>query len=124
MFVAVGMMVYEAEEAKHWQNKAHYDHQQYLVCSDLFPDPHCLMPWQGLYQLQNDRDYITTMGFDVTTFDYIWSPVSLSTGVPTQSHAVTTLTRPSHYFFAILWMRLIGWDWYYITLHPQYLTSA
>ncbi|KAJ2933875.1 hypothetical protein H1R20_g3245, partial [Candolleomyces eurysporus] len=39
MSAAVGMMVYGAEEARHQQNEAHRNHQQYLVCSDLLPDP-------------------------------------------------------------------------------------
>lgn len=39
--------------------------------SDLLPDPRRATPWQALYQSQNDRAYITTMGFNVATFNYI-----------------------------------------------------
>ncbi|KAG6808001.1 hypothetical protein H0H92_005724 [Tricholoma furcatifolium] len=43
----------------------------YLTRRDLLPDPRVDTPWQQLYNSQNSRAFITTMGFDVPTFDYI-----------------------------------------------------
>ncbi|KAH0840055.1 hypothetical protein J3R83DRAFT_1022 [Lanmaoa asiatica] len=39
--------------------------------SQLLPDPRGDTPWQRLYNSQNNRAFITTMGFDVDTFGYI-----------------------------------------------------
>ena len=45
----------------------------YLCCPQLLPDPHINTPWQALYRSRNDHAYITTMGFDVETFELILS---------------------------------------------------
>ena len=37
----------------------------------LLPDPRVNTPWQQLLESKADRGFITTMGFDVTTFYYI-----------------------------------------------------
>ena len=43
----------------------------YLCRSQLLPNPRSNTPWQALFDSQNDRAFITTMGFDVEAFDYI-----------------------------------------------------
>ncbi|KAJ8579917.1 hypothetical protein M405DRAFT_869856 [Rhizopogon salebrosus TDB-379] len=43
----------------------------YLCRAQLLPNPRLNTPWQVLYESQNDRAFITTMGFDVQTFGFI-----------------------------------------------------
>ncbi|KAH9933851.1 uncharacterized protein B0H18DRAFT_1115213 [Fomitopsis serialis] len=45
--------------------------QTYLTCPELMPDPRINTPWQRLWESQNDRAFITTMGIDVETFHYL-----------------------------------------------------
>jgi hypothetical protein len=43
----------------------------YLCRAQLLPNPRLNTPWQVLYESQNDRAFITTMGFGVKTFGFI-----------------------------------------------------
>jgi len=43
----------------------------YLCRPELLPNPRENTPWQRLRETRNDRAYITTMGIDVLTFDYL-----------------------------------------------------
>jgi hypothetical protein len=43
----------------------------HLRRGELMPAPRQESPWQALYQSREDRAYITTMGIDVKTFDYL-----------------------------------------------------
>jgi hypothetical protein len=43
----------------------------YLRRQDLLPNPRTGTPWQVLWSGQNDRAFITTMGFNVATFRHI-----------------------------------------------------
>lgn len=43
----------------------------YLCRAHLLPDPHRNTPWQVLYTSHSDRAFITTMGIDVLTFEFI-----------------------------------------------------
>jgi hypothetical protein len=45
--------------------------RNYLCRAQLLPNPRVGTPWQALFHSQNDRAYITTMGFNVETFNYI-----------------------------------------------------
>ncbi|KAL7284663.1 hypothetical protein ACG7TL_001960 [Trametes sanguinea] len=47
--------------------------RRYLRRRELLPDPRQAngTPWQRLYNSRDDRAYITTMGIDVSTFDFI-----------------------------------------------------
>ncbi|KAG2347204.1 hypothetical protein BDR05DRAFT_958680 [Suillus weaverae] len=45
--------------------------RQYLCRVQLLPNPQTSTPWQALFASQNDRAFITTMGFDVETFTFI-----------------------------------------------------
>lgn len=40
----------------------------YLCRAQLLPDPRANTPWQKLWESQDDRAFITTMGIDVATF--------------------------------------------------------
>jgi hypothetical protein len=46
-------------------------HRRYLCRPQLLPNPRENTPWQALYNSRVDRAYITTMGIDVATFDFI-----------------------------------------------------
>ncbi|KAI0369732.1 hypothetical protein BV20DRAFT_1113454 [Pilatotrama ljubarskyi] len=58
----------EAQQMKHDARR-----RRYLRRAELLPDPQRPggTPWQRLYESRNDRAYITTMGIDVATFDFI-----------------------------------------------------
>ncbi|KAH8099883.1 hypothetical protein BXZ70DRAFT_872038, partial [Cristinia sonorae] len=43
----------------------------YLRRAELLPNPRAETPWQVLRGIRSDRAYITTMGVDVATFDYL-----------------------------------------------------
>lgn len=60
----------------------------YLVRNQLLPNPKQDTPWQQLYASHNHRAYITTMGVDVATFQYI-----LESGFE-QRWDETTILRP------------------------------
>lgn len=47
------------------------DNRLYLCRPQLLPNPRIDTPWQRLYLSQNNQAFITTMGFDVGTFNYI-----------------------------------------------------
>src|SRR6267154_4882715 len=53
----------------------HIDRRQprrlYLCRAQLLPNPWMSTPWQALFASQNDRAFITTMGFDMETFVFI-----------------------------------------------------
>jgi hypothetical protein len=56
----------------------------YLCRPQLLPNPRLNTPWQALYESQNDRAFITTMGFDVRTFGFI-----LTSGFASQWYETT-----------------------------------
>lgn len=47
------------------------EHRLYLTRPDLAQHPRMGTPWHALHQSLNDRAYITTMGVNVTTFNYL-----------------------------------------------------
>jgi hypothetical protein len=50
------------------QNERRLEHRLYLRRGELLPDPRIATPWQRLWESQQDRAFITTMGFNVATF--------------------------------------------------------
>ena len=50
-------------------------HCTYLTHSDLNPSPHIGTPWQHMHARGNDHAFITTMGIDVATFEYLLAQV-------------------------------------------------
>lgn len=66
--VVSGMVVFGAEESRRLRAERRYHRRLYLVRAQLLPNPREATPWQVLYDSQNDRAFITTMGFNVATF--------------------------------------------------------
>jgi hypothetical protein len=69
----------------------------YLTRPELLPNPRVGTPWQILWASQSDRAFITTMGFDVSTFrllldafEKIWD----STPIPRNDVASSVEPRP------------------------------
>jgi hypothetical protein len=46
-------------------------HRTYLTRPDLNPSPRIGTPWQHMHARRADRAFITTMGVDVATFEYL-----------------------------------------------------
>lgn len=58
-------------EAHTTRIRCHNINQLYLCHQDLLPNPWIGTPWQVLWRNQNNYAFITTMGFDVMTFQHI-----------------------------------------------------
>ncbi|KAK7680228.1 hypothetical protein QCA50_016737 [Cerrena zonata] len=46
-------------------------HHHYLTWLELLPNAQFITPWRHLHQTQSNHAYVTTMGIDITTFQYI-----------------------------------------------------
>ncbi|KAJ7262793.1 hypothetical protein B0H12DRAFT_1001315, partial [Mycena haematopus] len=70
----------------------------YLTRPQLLPDPRRDTPWQVLYASRSDRAYITTMGFDVQSFNDIleagFEGTWYTTPIPRADTATTGNPRP------------------------------
>ncbi|KAF8754902.1 DDE superfamily endonuclease [Rhizoctonia solani] len=53
------------------RNRIRKPSRRYLTRPNLQPEPRLASSWQALYHSRDNRGYITTMGVDVSTFDYI-----------------------------------------------------
>ncbi|KAI9059360.1 hypothetical protein FKP32DRAFT_1614166 [Trametes sanguinea] len=71
--LAAAVVVMGAENARLHRAETRLPSHRYLCRPQLLPEPRCDMPWQVLYASRNDRTYITTMGINTETFDYILS---------------------------------------------------
>ncbi|KDN41846.1 hypothetical protein RSAG8_07217, partial [Rhizoctonia solani AG-8 WAC10335] len=67
----VVLLIALAYLAKKQKVAARRSRRHYLKRAELMPAPHTESPWQSIYQSQEDRALITTMGVDVTTFEFI-----------------------------------------------------
>ncbi|KAJ7747549.1 hypothetical protein B0H16DRAFT_1320279 [Mycena metata] len=65
------IIVLGAIEARRLRAERRKPSRLYLCRPQLLRNPRGATAWQVLYRTRNDRAYITTMGFDVTTFDTI-----------------------------------------------------
>ena len=65
---ATTAIIMAVEIARQSRIKARQQNRLYLCHAQLLPDPRGDTLWQRLYNSQNDRAFITTMGFDVDTF--------------------------------------------------------
>jgi hypothetical protein len=74
----MGLVCYGLEEAQRLSILRRSLQRLYLVRSDLLPDPRTNTPWQALYHSQNDRGFITTMGFDVESRELVGKKVNIS----------------------------------------------
>ena len=63
------LIFYGAEEGRLRRNERRQSHRLYLRRMELLQNPRGDTPWQVLYASQSDRAFITTMGFDVATFE-------------------------------------------------------
>lgn len=53
------------------RNEQRKPSRNYLTRRELPPNPHLGTAWRSLFESQNDRAFITTMGFDLATFKCI-----------------------------------------------------
>jgi DDE superfamily endonuclease len=67
-FVGHGILESRRIRRERYQSAAHY-----LTRPSLLPNPRAHTPWQALYALQDDKAFITTLGFNVQTFKLILS---------------------------------------------------
>lgn len=65
----VALILLGAEESR--QHRSAQRQRLYLTRPDLLPNPRSNTPWQALWNTRDNRAYLTTMGIDVGTFDYI-----------------------------------------------------
>ena len=68
LLLVVWVEILRRREERIWQQNAR---RTYLTWSDLNPPPRIETPWQYMHTRGNDHAFITTMGIDVTTFEYI-----------------------------------------------------
>jgi len=67
--------------------------RNYLCRPQLQPDPRNNTPWQVLFNSRNDRAFITTMGFDVETFELCSGFGHVGSAL---FHAVTQVPMENH----------------------------
>ncbi|KAG8988592.1 hypothetical protein FRB94_000574 [Tulasnella sp. JGI-2019a] len=60
-----------AEENREIASTLRNPHRRYLRRQNLLPNPRDTTPWLALLESRDDRAFITTMGFDVATFNLI-----------------------------------------------------
>ncbi len=93
----IALVAYGLEEAYQIRWERRSQRRLYLIRGDLLPNPHINTPWQRLYSQQNDRAFITTMGFDPMTFALIleagFGPLWVNTPIPRQDVAVNAEPR-------------------------------
>lgn len=65
------LLVFGAENARSNRLDLNTITRFYLCRSELMPNPRVGTPWQCLYESRADRAFITTMGFDVQTFEWL-----------------------------------------------------
>ncbi|KAF7760404.1 hypothetical protein Agabi119p4_11080 [Agaricus bisporus var. burnettii] len=68
---AAGIVIYLDEEVRRMRNARRARNRQYLLRADLLPNPRLDTPWQALYNHQNKRGFVTTMGLDPDTFQIV-----------------------------------------------------
>jgi len=65
------LMLYSIYAARERRNLQRRERRHYLIRRELPPNPRHGTAWQRLWDSQADRAFITTMGFDVSTFRLI-----------------------------------------------------
>lgn len=68
---AFSVILFQALVARNARNARRRQNRLYLCRRELLPNPRIGTPWQRLWESQEDRAFITTMGLDVTTFRLI-----------------------------------------------------
>lgn len=69
--LACAVVFFGAEEARIRRAERRQPNRRYLCRPQLLPSPRRDTPWQVLYESHDDRAFITTMGIDRATFEYI-----------------------------------------------------
>ncbi|KAI0648375.1 hypothetical protein C8Q79DRAFT_1008705 [Trametes meyenii] len=69
--LAASVIVLGSEEARISRAENRQPSRRYLRRAQLLPNPRSNTPWQVLYESQDDRAFITTMGIDCATFNLI-----------------------------------------------------
>ncbi|KAF7371843.1 hypothetical protein MVEN_00041100 [Mycena venus] len=94
----MAIMTLGAIEAHRLRTERQQPSRLYLCCPQLPRNPRGTTSWQILYGSHNDRAFITTMGFDVATFDIIlaagFDDVWNTTPIPREDARGTGKTRP------------------------------
>jgi hypothetical protein len=91
----ISVLILDVEEARLMKNRVRNPSRLYLCRPQLLPNPRVMTPWTQLYESYNDRAYITTMGFDITTFHQLldsgftdkWNPTPIPPLRPRQTHS-------------------------------------
>jgi hypothetical protein len=71
ILATAALIVTAAEAGRPFRNERRGPTWNYLTRRDLAPNPHFGTAWNHIFKSQNDRSFITTMGFDVETFNFI-----------------------------------------------------
>jgi hypothetical protein len=94
--------VYGAEEARRIRNERRAERRLYLTRPDLIANPRGKTAWEALYTSRSDRAFITTMGFNIHTFQNIlnagFRDLWHSTPIPrndVSTHGTARITRRS-----------------------------
>jgi hypothetical protein len=69
--LSAALLIMGAEESRVPRSERRNQTRNYLCRPQLQPDPRNNTPWQALFNSRNNRAFITTMGFDVETFELI-----------------------------------------------------
>ncbi|KAG6847397.1 hypothetical protein H0H93_008476 [Arthromyces matolae] len=96
--MVAAVVVLGAEEARRIRAERRHPNRLYLCRPQLLPNPRIATPWQTLYDSRSDRAFITTMGFDVATFEYILASGFAThwnwTAIPRSETTSTSAPRP------------------------------
>jgi len=69
--LSAALLITGAEASRDLRIERRNQTRNYLCRPQLQPNPRHNTPWQALFNSRNDRAFITTMGFDVKTFELI-----------------------------------------------------
>ncbi|KIO23649.1 hypothetical protein M407DRAFT_15528 [Tulasnella calospora MUT 4182] len=100
---AAGLVVMLGAQSRHERIRQRFQQRLYLTRPVLLPNPRYATPWIHLYESKDNRAYITTMGFNVATFEFLqtsgFSDVWDSTPIP---QADTSSSKSLQQIFALV----------------------
>lgn len=95
---ALAIICLGSDEVRELRRERRRATRQYLTRPELLTNPRLTTPWQKLFESQNDRAFITTMGFDVNAFSVIlkagFAERWYRTPIPRTDTPETALARP------------------------------
>jgi hypothetical protein len=71
LLYGAALLFYGEEEARRIRAERRFERRLYLTRPDILSNPRSDTPLQALYNSRSDRAFITTMGFDVSSFELI-----------------------------------------------------